>query len=462
MVNNKYHQTSPAKGIAAAKRSTLEVAPGIHIPLNLLTDENGDPINVDNPLRVRDSATRVYDPGNSTITTLPGDTGGEDHIYTGEWMDSMPGGSVLLIVNTDEDSAINGFTVEEIGIQSGMEVIHDHRFTVYANEEDGGHYELQLTGFKYRVKYTNGVNAQGRFIIFANYNKYGTGIHMHPSDFQFRLNHPVQLGRSLMAGMKPDNTSGNAKLSQDESLYVHLDPHALPDISVHMISMNAVTDTLAVESVKGDQTVTVTDGSQWAGGNKIKLTNDTNPEYDILTVKGIDGDDLTLDRPLDAAHDIGTELERVDVNMAIDGSETPKVFEYKPQPKKTFHIHSLHISITSTGEPALYKFGGGAALTYGVHFKVVNAVGRDETYWIPFRTLNSMELSGFNYLKEDKVGQLWSASLNLNLIDDGNVIIRLNGNVDERFTCTIRDDNTDNTTMEVKLSIHEEPTADEG
>ena len=248
--------------------------------------------------------------------------------------------------------------------------------------------------------------------------------------------------------------------TRDNVLLTHYQAHTGPETSVHMTKETGITDTFAVATAKGDQTATVTNGAQWSVGNKVKIRNSLseNSEYDIVTIKVIATNVLTFDRPLDIGHGIGTDVIGVTQNMAVDGSSTPQTFFWKPEgTDEITHIHAIHIIFASATEPSLELFGANAALTYGAHFKIARASGRDDTYWIPIRSMNALLLSGFTYTKSAKVGGgLWFAHLTINLVGDNNTIILLDGAKDEQFECTIRDLATTNTSMEVKLSIHSE------
>lgn len=247
----------------------------------------------------------------------------------------------------------------------------------------------------------------------------------------------------------------------DGAVFTHPDPHDAAEYSVHLTKATGITDTMSVASLKGDQTVTVGNGSQWAVGNKLKfddITDDANSEYDLLTIKVISTNDLTFDRPLDAAHAINSTLTGVTQNLAVDGSSTPQTFSIEPRVGTKIHIHSINIIFTSATEPSLELYGGNAALTYGLHCKIVRTSGRDETYWIPIRSINALELSGFTYDKEPKVlGGAFFAHLRLDLVKVVNSVMHLDSSLGESFQCTVRDDTTGNSSMEIKVSRHVEP-----
>lgn len=395
---------------------------------------------------------KVVDTENSTDTVLVG-----DDAFDGAWIDTLGATTVLIQILTDKDSAIDGLEIQT-RYSSDPTRIHEHKFTVDANSTSGGsHFESALPGDQYRIVYTNGSVTQTIFSLSAVLSKYGSGIHMHPANFAFDDNHPVQSGRNIIAGKTPDGTYENAELSANNALLVHNDPHELPEISYHMTKVDGVTDTIAVQSAKGDKIITVGDGTKWAVNDKIKILDGDNTEYDIIKIISISGDDLTLDRALDDIHLVGEDVVGVDENMAVDGSVTNQTFEYTPRAGQNIHIHTLHITMRSSTEPALGRFGGIAALTNGVHLRIKNITGRDNTYWIPFRSNNAFRLSGFDYIKEAKVLTDWYIHMSISLVDDTNSIIFLDGDDGQSFEAIVQDDLTGLDNMEIKLGLHEEP-----
>lgn len=397
------------------------------------------------------SSGRILDSVNTTVSNI-----GVDGVYTGTWTASTEFSSVLVQIITDQDSAEHGLEIQT-RYSANPTAIHTHFYTVYASSA-GVHFEEALSGDEYRIIYTNGSVATTIFSLTTTPGRTSAGIHMHPADHIFKENHPVQLGRSIIAGIRKDGTSANVLISDHNALYTHYSAHAKPDTSVHMVRLTGITDTLTVASVKGDNIITVSNGAQWAEGNKIKISDASNNEYDMLKIITIGvptANDLTLDRQLDVGHDIGISVIGVAQNMAVDGNATPVTFSYTPYTGKAVHVHSIHVTIESSAEPSLGLFGGQSALTNGVHFRIKRTVGRDSTYWIPFRTMNSMVLSGFTFTPYPKAGT-WFSNLTIDLTADSNTVISIDEAAGESFEVIIQDNNNDgNIAMEVKLSIHE-------
>lgn len=228
--------------------------------------------------------------------------------------------------------------------------------------------------------------------------------------------------------------------------------------SWHLSRDTGITDVLASAASKGDMSITVGNGAQWAQGNKIAIYDGDNTEIDHVTV--VDppaGNVLYIDRPLDADHASALAIKGIDVNLARDGSVTPLEYYYQPRAGKKAHIHGMNVVIESTSEPSMDKFGGIAKLKYGLQFVLRNQTGRDFTPGRPFRSLTAFELSGFAYHKEPKVLTDWFVHLHLDISAMFNGMLELDGDQQQRFSVFLRDNNTGNVSTEITLNIHEEP-----
>lgn len=177
--------------------------------------------------------------------------------------------------------------------------------------------------------------------------------------------------------------------------------------SVHLSRQLSVT-ALALSVSKGGRLLTVTGPAGFVIGSKLTVEDAANTENDVLTVKGINGAELTVDRAMDADHAAGVIIRRVNtqLNSAVGSAVTPMVYEFRPL-AGVWRITSLHLLMSSAQEPTLDKFGGIAALANGVQVRQCNDTGRDYTFALPFRSNAAMELAGGIYTKEDKVGTLY-------------------------------------------------------
>ena len=111
-------------------------------------------------------------------TTSPLGIGG---VFTGSWVESLNISAIQVGVESDQNSATNGFRVEFS--QDGTNVAHYHDYTYEAG--DGVGYLFQPEFKYYRVKYTNGAVAQTKLTIAAVLKP----VSLFPS--QYRVNKAI-------------------------------------------------------------------------------------------------------------------------------------------------------------------------------------------------------------------------------------------------------------------------------
>jgi hypothetical protein len=247
--------------------------------------------------------------------------------------------------------------------------------------------------------------------------------------------------------------------TEDSILRIHDTPHSSPEISVHLTKDSWISSSIAVQANKWSREIQLLDSTWFLIWDKIKIIDWVNSENDILKIININWNLITLDRVLDCDQVIGKVVRKVLINMNVDGSVTEQIFSYKPRTWERKRITWINISITTTGEPSTEKFAWIPALSRGCHFKVKNAIGRDQTYFIPFRSNASFELSDFEYIKEAKV--LWWAYttfLKSDFFQKMRTIIPLNDT--QELQLIIQDDLTTILSFECKVSMYDESWID--
>jgi hypothetical protein len=403
---------------------------------------------------IENAPVKIYDSVNSTSTLL-----GVDESWTAEsWVPVEKYTFANVAVTTDQDAAVGG--LEILFSQDGVtEMLHRHKFSPKQNyTQFGRHFPSALGPMYYKIKYTNGGVAQAVFelstTLLVTSPEDG---HAHDLNSFLDDDHSAPVRRVVLAGKPPSGLGYlNLRASESGGLFTHPLMHLGAEVSLHMTRDTGLDTTLSSSASKGDRVISLTSVGSLAKGNKIKIINGATAEYDFLTVaENLSGLDVTLDRVLDIDHPVGTAVKSVSPGMAVEGTpSSPIRFSYIPRVGERKLIRTIHITIATTGEPALNKFGGITALGYGLHFKLINAAGRDETYWIPFRSNNSMHLSGFTYHKEPKVGTTWYTHMSLDIVGDASSAIPVTNDI--YFVCDVQDDLTGLESMEIKLGVQEE------
>lgn len=179
-----------------------------------LYDENGEVINLTNPLNVV-LAGRICEENTSII---PLDA---DEVFLGEdWQDTLDYGTVSIGINTDQDSITDGLVIQWSA--NGIDIDDDDTFTISAN--NGKTFTFGPARRYVRLKYTNGSTPQTFFRLETTLRR----VFVKPSSH--RVGDPIigeddaSLIIAVSTGLAPDGTyknvlvtnSGNQKISLEE------------------------------------------------------------------------------------------------------------------------------------------------------------------------------------------------------------------------------------------------------
>lgn len=362
----------------------------------------------------------------------------------------ISGGSYFILDSIG--NSVNPANKENQELGNGfLESIDDKDFSTSAKQDSGNNILVDIKAF-----FTNIYNQTTNWLAVKVINI--------PSDYSTSAKQDTT--NSKLDDIKANQTNetqktqiidsdGNNFVTEDNILRIHDTPHSAPELSVHMTQETATQSTLSVQANKGSRDIVLVSATGFAVNNRIKIIDGANGENDILKVLAVNGNTLTLDRVLDADQTAGRVVKKVLINMNVDGSVTEQVFSYKPRTGENKRITGINISIVSATEPSTEKFGGITALTRGVHFRVKNATGRDQTYFISFRSNIAFELSDFDYIKETKVGGgEYTTFLKSNFFQKMRSVVPLNDT--QEFQIIIQDNLTTLSSFEVKLSMYDE------
>jgi hypothetical protein len=394
------------------------------------------------------SSGRIIDAGNSTTATL-----GIAGVFTGTWFGTVPFSSVQVLVLTDQDSASLGLEIQMS--TDGTNVHHVHNFTVDANTPNGAHFEVSLSGLYYRIKYTNGGVAQTTFNLSSTPARIPAGMHMHPIDYSFDVNHPAQLNRSVIAGIDDLGNSGNVKVTRG-TLDIHdADIHNIL-INRHFIDFDAATENPSVAIAAGDTTVLVADTTGFAVGDDIVIKDaggDVREHHFLITALVVNTS-ITVDRPIDKDYTTSATLELVAVDMNVAGTlAAPVIYEIVPPSDEVWHLLRILISITDDTAMDDAKFGGIAALTNGV---VLRDNKTDDTTLTIWKSNQDMIEDMYDVTYSSKAPAGSYGLRGRFTFKNSGVAIRLDGALGETLQILIQDDLTGLSTFKIKTQGHPE------
>lgn len=199
--------------------------------------------------------------------------------------------------------------------------------------------------------------------------------------------------------------------------------------------INEKTDILLTESpVIDSHTIKVTPGHGFqnyltAPDQLITLWDDQIfAQYKIVNVVG---DTITVNAPITNTYSIdGTKVTRSNKNLAKVGTVgAPVIAEFRPLGgTDPIDISALILRMESTSEPDDSKFGGGAALINGLHFRhvlYIEGVGNINVNLGDFDTNGKFTEFGAIVSKQEKVGGgVWSTRINIDIINSFNQELR--------------------------------------
>ena len=143
------------------------------------------------------------DINNSTNTPLA-----ENEVFTGEPTETLDYAVVNISVFADAPSAIDGLSIEQ-----SCDGIHwdiDDKYTIQANT--GKTFSIQTACKYYRIVYTNSATAQTAFRLASLLKKGNTKPSSHRIADPIISDDDAELVKSVITGLRPDGTFGNAVL----------------------------------------------------------------------------------------------------------------------------------------------------------------------------------------------------------------------------------------------------------
>lgn len=153
---------------------------------------------------------------NSTSTPL-----GISETYTGEWQDTINYSSIVIGVNTDQNSATDGL---EIQWSADGTTVHDtDNFTILANH--GKTFSFGPARRYFRIEYTNGGVAQTTFNIESMIKPTQPKPSSHRILDTIVGDDDAQLVKSVLTGLGDDNVFRNASLSNSNRLKTVSQPY---------------------------------------------------------------------------------------------------------------------------------------------------------------------------------------------------------------------------------------------
>lgn len=315
----------------------------------------------------------IVDDDNSFDTPINAGIKGE-----GEWINTLPYAVITVSVKSNVASATNGLMVEFSS--DGTNVDGSDEYTIPANA--GKTFSFQPQSKYYRVSYTNGGVNQGFFRLQSILKKTYVKPSSHRIQDSIIDDDDAELVKSVLTGQSDiddifENVSTYRKALQVDNALVHR-----VGISEHAKLIAGGSTTLDVEASAGDTLINVTATTDFIVGDQIIVNGTAVHERSHFHITAVDaGVSLTLNRPLDNDHPVGSAVVEVSIAMNVVGSlASPISFKIAPQSNERWQITRIMITMLAAGATAMDdgKFGNLTALTNGVAIRL-NIGGQDQT-----------------------------------------------------------------------------------
>ena len=242
--------------------------------------------------------------------------------------------------------------------------------------------------------------------------------------------------------------------SEDTALAVHIE-HLHQQPWLHPFTKpNGVENTLNGAVVAGAKVLELNDASAFSVGDCINLNVGTVHTHVYREITIIATNTVTLDAGVDTDLPDGSEVIKVDTNMAVNGSVTPVVFTATAAPSQKIDLIRLLFSITDATEPSDILFGGMTALTNGVHIRrnINDTTYQTIAIW---KANKDMKLDMYNVDYTSKAGGGdWGVNGRWSLFDGSGAVINIDHTGGESLECIIQDNLTDLVTFTMKGQGH--------
>lgn len=155
--------------------------------------------------------------------------------------------------------------------------------------------------------------------------------------------------------------------------------------------------TLASNATINSYTIELAEGHGVTNGEYLSFLEDNNATQS--KVINVSTNTITLDSPIDYAYTTNALVRRTTIDMNVDGSSTPVIFNIVPAFNNKWHINNINMSIEDNATMDTSLFGGLPALSKGVLIRIVDGATHNIT---SIKSNGEFEVRGFDVKYSDK------------------------------------------------------------
>lgn len=232
----------------------------------------------------------------------------------------------------------------------------------------------------------------------------------------------------------------------DKGLAVNIQDQTTSVLTIPFLQTRTVV-TLAVDTVQGSRTLTLTGGHGALVGEILELADTSNNTFMQAEILVVATDLITLDQPITqiflAAGPTTVVVSSKD--MLVDGSSTPQIFSILPLPTQSGDMVRIIVGIEGPSEMDFTTFGSDDSLTNGCVLRLKKSDGTFKNLF-NFKSNGDFIQQGFDEAflrpKQGNATHGLFSRVTWGGQDKHGVVIRLDGALGEELQVVIQDDLT--------------------
>ena len=171
------------------------------------------------------------------------------------------------------------------------------------------------------------------------------------------------------------NTGGAIKVSDNGTIDVSIQSSTSPLVIIKATELLAET-TLTTLAVIDAKILSVASSTGAVVGDALTIYSTLNNRVSFFTILAINGNDITVDSPIDFAYEVGSFVQFGNTDMSVDGSVTPRIFGVRNPTAQDIDLAvdftRMILSMELTGSGDYDEFGNIPALTNGLICRFVD------------------------------------------------------------------------------------------
>jgi len=255
----------------------------------------------------------------------------------------------------------------------------------------------------FRVKYVNGTTEATNLSIQVHYSRNSDITLAHPLSETLLDEMGAALTRSVLVGKDATGAYRNVPVDELGQMAVNVHDQTTQSIDFFFGRLDTLT-TLSAQADPDDMTLTLTSATGFVAGTYVGVFSASDPDVVYLgtQIGAPAGNVITVDTPIDQTLQNTSAIAGTTINMAVDGSSTPQIFQIGPVGVGSTSVvqitrimgHLLDSTAMDDG-----KFGGITALTNGVVLRKNDGVMKN--LW-NVKTNADLALICYNFNYSDK------------------------------------------------------------